>query len=114
MPGGEFSLFKTFAHLEDGPGASEVAVSNRFWEEIGAPADLQGRAPRHGLPLETFAKLRRGEERRPLALGTGRRRGVLPPLPLGEGWGEGGGRRGPHDLAEARPPSYAKVSSGGD
>ena len=34
----------------------------------------------------------------------------LPPLPLGEGWGEGGGRRGPRDLAEADPPSYAKVS----
>ena len=34
-------------------------------------------------------------------------------LPLGEGWGEGGGWRGPRDLAEARPPSYAKVSSGG-
>ena len=57
---------------------------------------------------ETFAKLRRGEERRPLALGT-RRRGVLPPLPLGEGWGEGGGRRGPRDLAGARPPSYANA-----
>ena len=41
MPGGEFSLFKTFVHLEDGPGASEVAVGDRFWEEIGAPADLQ-------------------------------------------------------------------------
>ena len=42
----------------------------------------------------------------------GRRRGVFPPLPLGEGWGEGGGRRGPRDLAEARPPSHTKVSSG--
>ena len=48
----------------------------------------------------------------PAGLGKGRRRGVLPPLPLGEGWGEGGGRRGPLDLAEARPPSYAKVSHG--
>ena len=41
----------------------------------------------------------------PAGLGKGRRRGVLLPLPLGEGWGEGGGRRGPRDLAEARPPS---------
>ena len=40
------------------------------------------------------------------------RRGVLLPLPLGEGWGAGGGRRGPRDLAQARPPSYAKVSTG--
>ena len=41
MPGGEFSLFETFVHLEDGPVASEVAVGNRFWEEIGGRADLQ-------------------------------------------------------------------------
>ena len=41
MPAGEFSLFKTFVHLEDGPGASEVAVGDRFWEEIGGRADLQ-------------------------------------------------------------------------
>ena len=41
----------------------------------------------------------------------GRGGGVLPPLPLGEGWGEGGGRRGPRDPAKARPPSYAKVST---
>ena len=43
---------------------------------------------------------------------TGPGRGSYPPLPLGEGWGEGGGRRGPRVLAEARPPSYAKVSWG--
>ena len=41
MPGGEFSLFKTFVHLEDGPGASEVVVGDRFWEEIGGRAELQ-------------------------------------------------------------------------
>ena len=41
MPDGAFTLFKTFAHLEDGPGASEVAVGERFWEEIGGRADLQ-------------------------------------------------------------------------
>ena len=46
----------------------------------------------------------------PAGLGKGRRRGVLLPLPLGEGWGEGGGRRGPRNLAEARPPSYPKLS----
>lgn len=41
MPDGAFTLFKTFVHLEDGPGASEVAVGDRFWEEIGGRADLQ-------------------------------------------------------------------------
>ena len=70
----------------------------------------EGRAP-SGLfsprrPLQTPSRGRPT----PAGLGKGRRRGVLPPLPLGEGWGEGGGRRGPRDLAEARPPSYAKVS----
>ena len=41
MPDGAFTLFKTFVHLEDGPAASEVAVGDRFWEEIGGRADLQ-------------------------------------------------------------------------
>ena len=55
MPGGEFSLFKTFAHLEDGPGASEVAVGDRFWEEIGAPPICRKGASSRP-PLETSAK----------------------------------------------------------
>ena len=41
MTDGTFTLFKTFVHLEDGPGASEVAAGDRFWEEIGGRADLQ-------------------------------------------------------------------------
>ena len=36
------------------------------------------------------------------------RRGLFPPLPLGEGWGAGGGRRGPRDLAEAPPAESHK------
>ena len=114
MPGGEFSLFETFVHLEDGPGASEVTVGDRFWEEIGGRAELQeGRLVTafHWRPLQNSVE----EKNAALwPLGQGGGAGVLPPLPLGEGWGEGGGRRGPRDLAEARPPSYAKVSSGGD
>ena len=61
MPGGEFSLFKTFVHLEDGPGASEVAVGDRFWEEIGGRADLQeGRlvTASHWRPLQNPSRRR--------------------------------------------------------
>ena len=61
-------------------------------------------------PPGDLCKLRRGEDRRPLALGKGGGAGSYPLSRLGEGWGEGGGRRGPRDLVEARPPSYAKVS----
>ena len=64
-------------------------------------------------PFGDLCRLRRGEECRPLALGKGGGAGSCPPLPLGEGWGEGGGRRGPRNLAEARPPSYARVFVGG-
>ena len=80
------------------------------------PATLRSPPGEHGWVWEVLPLLPLGEdrdeERRPLALGQGGRRGVLRPLPLGEGWGEGGGRRGPRDPAKARPPSYAKVSTG--
>ncbi len=77
MPAGEFSLFKTVVHLEDGPGASEVAVGDRFWEEIGGRADLQeGRlvTASHWRPLQNRLGSWRGE----------RRWHSLKPLPL---WG---------------------------
>ena len=41
MSNDAFTLFKTFVHLEDGPGASEVSVGDRFWEEVGDRADLR-------------------------------------------------------------------------
>ena len=75
MPGGKFSLFKTFVHLEDGPVASEVAVGNRFWEEIGGRAELQeGRlvTASQWRPLQNRLGSWRGE----------RRWHSLKPLPL--------------------------------
>ena len=61
--------------------------------------------PLHSQPAESTGPANPGST-------TARGVGVLPPLPLGESWGAGGGRRGPRDLAQARPPSYAKVSTG--
>ena len=79
-----------------------------------APREARGRSPPKPLLSEDLCKTPSKGRTPPAGLGKGSRRGVLRPLPLGEGWGEGGGRRGPRDLAQARPPSYAKVSSGRD
>ena len=79
-----------------------------------SPLPLPGIFMQPPFPLETFATLRRGEERRPLALGKGGGAGRSCPLSRWERVGVRRGVAGPRDLAEARPPSYAKVPSGGD
>ena len=94
------------------PSGKAQALSSGETERGHAPLGARAPAgrfslpgPLRPLPLETSATLRRGEERRPLALGKGGRPGVLPPLPPGEGWGAGPPHPPPHTIRP--PPTYA-------
>ncbi len=36
-----FNLFKTYVHLEDGPGSLPIEVADDFWVKLSTRADLQ-------------------------------------------------------------------------